>query len=117
MNRVIRTGTSVIASRDEKPTASVLVQARGRNILPSCASSRNTGRNDTTMISSEKKMAGATCLAAASRMRFRKMPIAVLHHDDGRIDQNANGQRQPAQRHDVRADLQIVHREKRSDHG
>ena len=30
-----------------------------------------------------------------------EMAIAVLHHDDGRIDEHADGQRQSAQRHDV----------------
>ena len=63
----ISTGTRVIARTDENPIARVLVQARGRNILPSCASSRNTGRNETTMMMSEKKMGGPTCLAAPIR--------------------------------------------------
>src|SRR6266699_6772115 len=46
MKRTIKTGTSVMASKDEKPTANVFVQASGRNILPSCASSKKTGRKD-----------------------------------------------------------------------
>jgi len=33
MKRTISTGTSVIASKDEKPTAKVFVHASGRNIL------------------------------------------------------------------------------------
>src|SRR5438270_483760 len=68
MNMTIKTGTRVIASRDENPTASVFVQANGRNIRPSCASSKKTGRNDTTMIKSEKKMAGPTCLEESSKI-------------------------------------------------
>ena len=68
MKRSISTGTSVIANSEEKPTASVFVQARGRNMRPSCASSRKTGRKETTMMTREKKIAGPTCLAASSRM-------------------------------------------------
>ena len=63
-----------MASRDENPTASVLVQASARNILPSCASSKKTGKNDTTMMSKEKKMAGPTCLAESRRIFRRSTP-------------------------------------------
>ena len=49
----MRAGTSVMESNEEKMRASVLVQARGRNMRPSWASSRKTGRNDTTMMMSE----------------------------------------------------------------
>ena len=61
------TGTRVMARTEEKPTARVLVQARGRNMRPSCDSSKKTGRKETTMITSEKNMAGPTCLAASNR--------------------------------------------------
>src|SRR5438874_601671 len=37
------------------------------------------------------------------------MPISVFHHDNGGVHQNANGQGQPTQRHDVGADIQVVH--------
>src|SRR5882762_3183664 len=68
IKRTINTGTRVMASKDEKPTANVFVHASGRNIRPSCASSKKTGRNETTMIKSEKKMAGPTCLAESSNI-------------------------------------------------
>jgi len=71
MKMIISTGTRVIASKEENPTASVFVQASGLNMRPSCASSRKTGRNETTMISREKNRAGPTCLAAAIRIRRR----------------------------------------------
>ena len=64
MNIVIRTGTSVIDRIDAPTIANVLVNASGRNMRPSCASSRNTGTNDMMMIVSEKKIARPTCLAA-----------------------------------------------------
>jgi len=70
MKRTISTGTSVMASKDEKPTANVFVQASGRNIRPSWASSRKTGRKDTTMMSSEKKIAGPTCFAESNKIRL-----------------------------------------------
>jgi hypothetical protein len=49
--------------------ANVLVRASGRNIRPSCASSRNTGVNDTMMMSSEKKSGRPTCVAASTMTR------------------------------------------------
>src|SRR5258708_14393094 len=67
MNRMMSTGTSVIAKTEEKPTASVFVHARGRNMRPSCASNKKTGRKETTMITSEKKIAGPTCFAESNR--------------------------------------------------
>src|SRR5712672_1223446 len=60
----IRTGTNVTAKSEEKPTARVFVHASGRNIRPSCASKRKTGRNETTIIMREKNKAGPTCFAA-----------------------------------------------------
>src|SRR5258708_1319082 len=98
MKRIINGGTSVMASKDENPTARVLVHASGRNIRPSCASSKNTGKKETTMIKSEKKIAGATDLGRLrTRMvGFRQMPIAVFNHGDGGIHQDADGQRQAA---------------------
>src|SRR5947199_10597516 len=67
MNIVISTGTSVMDRIDAATIANVLVKASGRNIRPSCASSRKTGTNETTMIASEKKIDGATYVA--DRMR------------------------------------------------
>jgi hypothetical protein len=65
MKMTIRIGTRVMANKDEKPTARVFVHASGRNILPSCASSRKTGRNETTIMRREKNSAGPTCFAAS----------------------------------------------------
>src|SRR5262249_38569346 len=67
----INAGTTVMASKDENATESVLVHASGRNILPSSASTNNTGRNETAMMSSEKNSAGPTCLAASIKIRVR----------------------------------------------
>ncbi len=44
--------------------AKVFVKARGLNILPSWASSRNTGKKEMIMMINEKKIALPTCLAA-----------------------------------------------------
>ena len=99
-----------MASIEEKPTAEVFVQASGRNMRPSCASSRNTGRKETTMMSNEKNSAGQPALPrrsgcagapvqelrSLSRM-LREMAISVFHHHDCRIHQHSDGQRQPAQ--------------------
>ena len=37
------------------------------------------------------------------------MPVSVFDHDDSRVHQHADGERQAAQRHDVRADVEVVH--------
>src|SRR5881397_2236257 len=68
MKKSINAGTTVTASKEEKATDKVLVHASGRNILPSWASSRKTGRKETTMIISEKKSAGPTCFAESKRI-------------------------------------------------
>src|ERR1700730_9064931 len=68
MNRIMSTGTSVIAKTEEKATASVFVHARGRNMRPSWTSNKKTEREETTMITREKKMAGPTCIAESKRI-------------------------------------------------
>ena len=65
MNNIISTGTSVTDSSAAPAMEKVLVKASGENSRPSCASSVNTGRNETVMISSEKNSAGPTSLQAA----------------------------------------------------
>src|SRR5579864_1479885 len=93
MNITINTGTSVIASSDENPTASVFVQASGRNMRPSWASSKNTGRNETTMIRSEKNNAGPTCLAASINTLRRSVSGTVESRlrDELLTDEVTNG--------------------------
>src|SRR5438477_9435095 len=84
INITINTGTSVMANNDENPTASVFVHASGRNMRPSCASSKKTGRKETTMIRREKNSAGPTCLAAAIKIfrRSRSGTTALRWTDD-----------------------------------
>ena len=65
MKSSISTGTSVTDSSAAAAIAKVFVNASGANIRPSCASSVNTGRNDTVMISRLKKSAGPTSMQAA----------------------------------------------------
>src|SRR5438309_1269881 len=43
------------------------------------------------------------------------MPVAVFDHYDRGVDQHSYRQRQPAKRHDVGADLEIVHRDEGRD--
>ncbi len=63
MKRPIATGTRVTDSRLAAPMAKVLVKASGLNSRPSWPSSVNTGRNETVMITNEKKRAGPTSRA------------------------------------------------------
>src|SRR6266536_2098160 len=44
------------------------------------------------------------------------MAIAVFDHDNRRVYQQADGKRQPAQRHDIRGDVQVIQRQERDYH-
>ena len=123
----------MIARIDEKVIAKVLVSASGRNIRPSCASSRKTGRKETTMMISEKKSGRPTCFAACRRICWRsasdteppfwrglmlplgQVTIAILDHHDRSVDQHADRESQSAERHDVGADPEVIHRDKRGE--
>src|ERR1700677_174984 len=48
-------------------------------------------------------------------LRLGQVPVPVFDHHDRSVHQHAYRQCQPSQRHDVGADLQIVHRNKRRD--
>src|SRR5216683_1239877 len=93
MKRTISTGTSVMASKDEKPTASVFVQASGRNIRPSCASSKKTGRNENggpdLLGGVEQNLPSFRLRHRSFRLALGELPISVLDHDDGRVHENA----------------------------
>ncbi|GAB1413790.1 hypothetical protein MASR1M97_25260 [Candidatus Desulfobacillus denitrificans] len=74
MNSSISTGTRVTESSAAPAMAKVLVHASGANRRPSCASSVNTGRKETVMMSSEKNSAGPTSLQAAIIASVRDSP-------------------------------------------
>src|SRR4029077_5436372 len=42
---------------------------------------------------------------------FGKLAITVFDHNNSRVYEDADGQRQSAERHDVRADVEVVHRD------
>src|ERR1700722_17722267 len=48
-------------------------------------------------------------------LRLRQVPISVLDHHDRSVDEHAYRQGQSAERHDVGAELQIIHRNERRD--
>ncbi len=48
---------------------------------------------------------------------FRKLPVSVFDHNDGGVHEDANRQGQTAERHDVRGDVEVVHRDEGCDHG
>jgi hypothetical protein len=73
-------GSSVIVSTAATTMARVLVYASGRNSRPSCASRVSTGRNDTAITSSAKKLGPPTSFTA-SRMTSRYWsPPPLLSH-------------------------------------
>ena len=98
-------GPAVIASTATARSANDFVNASGRNILPSIPPSAKTGRNERSMIATEKKMgrptarqAGRTTVAHVAAHGFVAEPLAqavhrVLGHDDRRIDQHADRDR------------------------
>ena len=61
----IRAGTSVIEISATPTMAKLLVNASGWNIFPSGPLSANTGRNERSMISTEKKIGRPTVPAGA----------------------------------------------------
>ena len=103
----------------------VLVNASGPNSLPSWASSVNTGTKLKVMISRLKNNAGPTSAAASAIRRAcsaaRRPPVrilvipgfemlvCVLDHDHRGVDHRADGDRDPAQGHDVGVDALPVH--------
>ena len=110
-------GTSVTASTATVSRANDFVTASGRNIFPSIPPSAKTGRNDRSMITTEKKIGRPTAWQAGStiaRTSPRTGRVAevlaepvhrVLDHHDRRVHQHADRDRDPRQRHDVRLDV------------
>ena len=117
MKIVQSAGTSVIASTATAASANVLVKASGWNIFPSIPPSAKTGRNDSSMIATEKTIGRPTARQAGrttSRTSPRTGSVAevlaepvhdVLGHHDRRIDQHADRDRDPGQRHGVGLDV------------
>jgi hypothetical protein len=78
--------------------------------------SPNTGRNDTAMISSEKKIAGVTSRAASPSSaallarevggRVLELLVRGLDHHDLGVDGGADGDGDAAERHDRRRDAE-----------
>ena len=102
--------------RAAKPMAKVLVNASGLKSRPSCASSVKMGRNETVMISREKKSGRPTSWAASIRTSRRGLPgvmlevlVGVLDHDDRGVDHGPDGDGDPAQAHDVGAQADVAH--------
>jgi len=48
---------------------------------------------------------------------FGELAVAVLDHHDCRIYEDSDGQSKSAERHDVRADVEVVHRDERRNDG
>ena len=105
MNVGIKAGTTVIEIRATPIMAKLLVNASGWNSLPSRPLSMNTGTNDSSMISTEKKIGRPTVRQGSitsSRVSPVTLPVAemllqmmrgVLGHHDRLIDQDADRDR------------------------
>ena len=122
-SRLQSTGTSVTATTVAASTANVLVKASGWNSLPSWPVSANTGRKDSRMITTEKKIGrpdepgrfqdGLPHETAIPRIDGALFQEAerVLGDDDAGVDEDADGDGDPRQAHDVRRDAGAVHPE------
>ena len=124
----------VIESSDAAAIAKVLVNASGRNSRPVSPPKANTGRKLTVMISRLKNSVGPTSLAAAMNHFHagRASPVArawrdallfaiqmlvrIFHHDNRAVHHDADGNRDPAQAHDVGVDAQQVHDQQTEEH-
>ena len=106
MSRRASVGTSVRESRYEASIASTTASASGVNRKRAGPTSSTTGKK-TMQMDSVATMAGTAICAAPSRMAtvsglpMRAVAVDVLDLDGGVVDQHADGQRQPAQGHDV----------------
>ena len=134
MNVGISAGTTVTEIRATPIIARLLVKAIGWNSLPSRPLMAKTGMNEIRMISTEKKIGRPTVRQARmtiSRVSPRHRLVAevllevvrgVLDHDDGLIDQDADGDGDAGQRHDVGLDVddaepaQQPHQQEREQH-
>ena len=101
------TGVSVSARQIAPPIANAYVRAIGEKMTPETPVIVKSGRNATPMMSVENVIGPATSRAPA-RMRSLIVPFPcgpevaedVLHHDDGRVDDDAEVDR--AERDQVR---------------
>ena len=121
------TGTSVTAITVAASTANVFVNASGWNSLPSWPVSANTGTNASRMIAMEKNTGRPTSRVdsstAPARRGGRAIDVALLDvaervfgDDDAGVDEDADGDRDARQAHDVRRDAGVVHAEERREH-
>ena len=100
--------------------AKTTASARGTNRYFATPLRKNIGTNTMQMESVETSAGTAIC-AAPSRMACSmalpcfQIAVDVLDVDGGVVHQNADGQRQPAQRHDVDGLAQRAQREQRSE--
>ena len=70
MNKIIKTGTKVIASIEAESIVNVFVYARGLKRSPSCPVRAKTGKKETTIIRSEKKTGFPTFLTLSFIILF-----------------------------------------------
>ena len=99
-------GTSVRDRMNEQIIANITASAIGTNRKRATPSRKNIGTNTMQMQSSETK-AGVTICAAPSRiavldvLALLEMPVDVLDRHRRVVDQDADRERQAAERHDV----------------
>ena len=115
MKRAQNSGTTVIATANDanSESATASASAENRNLLTPY---RNvTGKKTTTVVSVAASTGSATSLPAFFGGHLRRLsqfqvPVDILQHHHGVVDQSRERQRQSAQHHAV--DRAAAHRER-----
>ncbi len=118
MKRLAITGTTVRAHSSEASSANVTVSANGRKNWLTMPPTKPSGRKTATVVKrGAGDRAGDLTRAGDDRLAHwvapAAMPVDVLEDDDGVVDDPADGDRQPAQGHDVDRDAGNEHERKR----
>ena len=99
-------GTRVRDRMNEQIMANITASAIGTNRKRATPSRKNIGTNTMQMQSSDTKAGVTICrapsmIAVSTGLALLEVPVDVLDGDGGVVDQDADGERQAAQGHDV----------------
>src|ERR671935_83420 len=81
-----------------------------RPTVPNTCSTSGTFRSNLSCTWSSR-------VASVIDMPGGDVAVCILDHHDRGIDENTNRERQAAERHDVRGDVEVIHRDEGGDDG
>jgi hypothetical protein len=114
-------GSSVKLMNRLTSTEATTVRPKGRNHSPDTPGMKATGTNTATMenvVAATARPISAVPLIGRGAAVGAALHVAhdVLAHDDGVVDQHADGQRQAQQAHEVEREAAQPHGDERRDH-